>query len=215
MNYTFVNDIVELAAMLKQSPLYVILAIGIFTILWVFLRITKDIKFEHLFQHTISNKLCFIKKELKEGVIDEQQQIQLRQRYDTLLNEKIYGVKNSFIQREVINIISGSSEIKDFKYFAGHKYVLSVDSEGRLFFNRKKIKARIIDGVALLIIGLSALFLGIIMLKASLIFGLFVCLPGIIIYFSGLGYFPASHNIRKRAEKEIANYYQHRNTSET
>jgi len=210
-----INNIDNLIAAFERNPLSIVAVFLLLAMAAIFRWLAKDIKVEHLFQHTLSNKLRFIKNELKEGLIEDQQRAQLRQRYATLLNQKIYGIKNSFIQQEVINIIDKSTEIKDLKYFSIHQYILSIDGEGRLYFNRHKIKARIIDSFSLLGIGLLVLVLGFWIIFHGSAFGLALCVLGIILYFGGLGHFPASLSMRKRAEKEIANYYQHRDTSET
>lgn len=214
MQSSFINNINELTTAFERNP-FSLIAVVLFLILAdVIRRITRDIKLEHVFQHTLNNKIRFIKDEIREGIIDELQQVKLKQRYTTLLNQKLYGVKNRRVQQEVINIIDKSDEIKGFKYFAIHQYVLNINSDGRLYFNKNKIKGRIFDGFAFLTIGLSALGLGFFILYASITVGLVVCLLGMILYFAGLSHFPASPTMRKRAEKEIENYYQHRDLSE-
>ncbi|WP_141629800.1 hypothetical protein [Pantoea sp. Sc1] len=209
MQSSVINNIDKITTAYEHNPLSVIAIIS-FVFIVGFLRwLAKNIKVEHLFQHTLSNKIRFIGDVLKEGVIDEQQRLELEKRHATLLNQKIYGVKNSFIQREVINIIDNSSEINNFNYFAAQQYALSINREGRIYVNKRKIKNRICEAVALSIIGLVALFLGLLLSHASLVLGLAVCLCGLIFYFAGLGHFPVGRRIRKQAEKEIENYYQY------
>lgn len=210
MNTQYIDNISIITSLLEKSPLYVLLAVGLLTVYAIFLRMVKDLKFEHVFQYTLNNKIRFIKNEIAEGILEENERNELKQCYITLLNQKIYGIKNKAIQREVINIIDKSIEIKDFKYFAIHQYILSINSEGQLFFSKAKIKARAIDAVALLFLGLLMLGLGFWIIYQGFIFGLVACLLGIIFYFGGLFHFPASRSIRKRAENEIADYY-HRN----
>jgi len=205
-----INNIDKMTAAFEHHPQALIAAILFLVVAGIFRWLAKDIKVEHIFQHTLNNRMHFIRNVLQDGLVDDQQQKALKQRYATLVNQKIYGVKNSLIQREVINIIANSDDITDFNYFAVHQYTLSVSHEGRLYFNRDKIKTRIYEGIAILICGLVALVLGFLMMYASLILGLALCLPGVILYFGGLSHFPANPGMRKRAEKEIEKYYQQR-----
>ncbi|MGK3144172.1 hypothetical protein [Pantoea sp. C2G6] len=214
MENLVISNIDKLIAAFESNPIYIGAAIVFIAVVGFIRWLTKNIKAEHLFQHTISNKLRFIKNELKDGVIGAHQQKQLEKCYENLLNQKIYGVKNSFIQREVINIIDNSSQIKNFKYFSIYQYVLDVDSDGKLFFSEHKIKVRFVEALLLLAIGLLMLCFGFWIISLGLMFGLLICLLGMVFYFGGLGHFPASRSMRKQAEKEIANYYQHSHVSE-
>ncbi|MFB6326690.1 hypothetical protein ACE8EZ_11390 [Pantoea deleyi] len=211
MSPQYLDKINILTSLLEKSPLYVLMAVVILTVCAIFLRMAKDLKFEHVFRHTLNNKIRFIKNEIAEGILEEEKE-HLKQCYITLLNQKIYGIKNKTMQKEVINIIDKSVEIKDFKYFSIHQYILSINDEGQLFFSKSKIKARAMDAFALLFLGLLMLALGFWIIYQGSLFGLVACLLGITLYFGGLFHFPASRHMRKRAEKEIADYYQRNHT---
>ena len=215
MDTLFVESIERLTSLLERSPLDVVMAVILLTIFYVIRRIAKNIKIEHVFQHTLSNKIKLLKNEINNEFIEEEEAEHLKKRYATLLNQRVYGIKNRIIQREVIGVINCSSEITDFKYFAVHQYVLSIDNGGKLYFNKSKISSRICTAFMLLVTGLAALALGIFIMSAGSFFGLFISFLGLLLYFAGLVHFPANSGMRKRAEKEIANYYQNRDTSET
>lgn len=214
MNSSYVEVIDKLTSLLERSPLDVALALLLLTFIYIFHRLAKDIKVEHVFQHTLSNKIKRLKNEINDGIHEEKESMHLKQRCMTLLNQQVYGVKNRVIQQEVIGIINNSSEITDFKYFAVHQYVLSINNDGKLYFNKSKIKSRIYTAFILLVTGLAVLALGIFITSAGLIFGLAFCLLGLLLYFAALVHFPPNLAMRKRAEKEIARYYQHRDASE-
>lgn len=208
MYASVIENIDKLLSTYEHSPLFFMLIVGLFFVAGILRWLSKNIKGEHLFQHTINNKMRFIKNELREALVSEREQAQLTSRYITLLNQKIYGIKNSAIQQEVIKIIDTSSEITNFRYFAVHQYTLSLSRNGRLYFNREKINSRFFTAIALLICSLCLLALGFLMIYASLFIGLVVCMLSLILYFAGLDHFPASPGMRKRAEKEIEKYYQ-------
>lgn len=215
MDSLFVEAIERLTSLLERSPLDVMLAVILLTLFYMFRRVAKDIKIEHVFQHTLSNKIKILKNEINNGIIEKEEAAHLKQRYATLLNQKVYGIKNRIVQQEVIGVIDGSSEITDFKYFSVHQYVLSVDNDGKLYFNKSKIKSRIFTAFMLLATGLAALALGIFIISAGSFFGLVISFLGLLLYFAGLVHFPANSGMRKRAEKEIAHYYQHRDAAQT
>lgn len=215
MYASVIENIDKLLSTYEHSPLFFMLIVGLFFVAGILRWLSKNIKGEHLFQHTINNKMRFIKNELSEGLVSEREQAQLTSRYITLLNQKIYGVKNSAIQQEVIKIIDTSSEITNFRYFAVHQYTLSLSRNGRLYFNREKINSRFFTAIALLICSLCLLALGFLMIYASLFIGLMVCTLSLILYFAGLDHFPASPGMRKRAEEEIEKYYQHCNACDS
>jgi len=215
MDTLFVESIERLTSLLERSPLNVVMAVILLTIFYVIRRIAKNIKIEHVFQHTLSNKIKLLKNEINNEFIEEEEAEHLKKRYATLLNQRVYGIKNRIIQREVIGVINCSSEITDFKYFAVHQYVLSVDNDGKLYFNKSKIISRIFTASMLLVTGLAALALGIFIISAGSFFGLLISFLGLLSYFAGLVHFPANSGMRKRAEKEIAHYYQHRDAIDT
>jgi len=214
MDALFVETIERLTSLLERSPVNVWLAVILLTSFYILRRIANNIKVEHVFQHTLSNKIKVLKSEINDSVIEKEEATHLKKRYATLLNQKIYGIKNRIVQREVIGIINASSEITDFKYFAVHQYVLSVDNDGKLYFNKSKITSRICTAVMLLVTGLAVLALGVYIMSAGSFFGLIISFLGLLLYFAGLVHFPANSGMRKRAEKEIAHYYQHRDAAE-
>lgn len=215
MDTVFVETLERLTSLLERSPLNVMLAVILLTLFYLCRRIAKNIKIEHVFQHTLSNKIKLLKNKINDGVIEKEESTHLKNRYVTLSNQQIYGIKNRIIQQEVIGIINHSSEITDFKYFAVHQYVLSIDNGGKLYFNKSKISSRTCTAFMLLVIGLAALALGIFIMSAGSFFGLFISFLGLLLYFAGLVHFPDNSGMRKRAEKEIAHYYQHRDAAET
>lgn len=208
MNASIIDNIAKIISIFDHSPLYLALTFALVTFFCFFRLLFKDLKIEHVFRHTLNSKIKSLKNAIKDGMIDKGQAAHFKQRYATLLNQKVYGVKNGVIQQEVIGIIDNSSEITDFRYFATHQYVLSVDAHGRLYFNKDKIKARAFDAFGLLVIGISIMAIGVLVISASLAFGLVICCPGLLLYFAGLDHFPAKQGMRKRAEKEIEKYYQ-------
>lgn len=93
MNSSYVEVIDKLTSLLERSPLDVALALLLLTFIYIFHRLAKDIKFEHVFQHTLSNKIKRLKNEINDGIHEEKESMHLKKRCMTLLNQQVYGVK--------------------------------------------------------------------------------------------------------------------------
>ncbi|MDE1190061.1 MAG: hypothetical protein PW844_26965 [Pantoea sp.] len=208
MNPAVVEHIDTLLAAIQAHPFYTLLLLVLFPVLGMLKSMFSDIKGEHIFKNSLNNRIKFVASQLDNEFLSNEDRSRLAQQYIQLVNQRMYGIENRHIQDEVIKIIDRSSEIRSNKYFVMHRHYLSVNVEGELFINPKKIRERYIEAFCLVGVGVAIIFFAIFVGIRAEVPGLLFLVVGMILYILGLGHFPVGKLGRRRAEKEIENYYQ-------
>lgn len=186
-----------------QPWLILSLCLSFAVLKWFF----NGIKVEHLLQRTLNNRIRFIKQELKDGCLDAAHHEEWQRRYQQLLDEKEYGIKNPLLQREVVNILRHSPDISNPTFFAAHQHILSLNDRQQVFIDPQKVAERIKEGAALLTVSVVVMIVGLLLIKAGGLPGIIFLVLGLLIYFPGLMHFPPNRGTKKRLQHEIDRFY--------
>lgn len=202
--------IAEVTQSLEQHPWWTLLTVVVLVVIPLLLKwFCSELKLEHLLQYTLNNRIKFIKAELKDNLMSEEQRDDYQAHYHRLLNQKTYGIKNPRLQAELAGVIRSSADILDVKYFRPHQYILSLNEDKRVFVDGKKVLQRTIEACVLMVISLVLLVLGLVVVQLFAPAGILIMVLGLILYFATLGHFPANSRVRKHLQAQFNKYYSH------
>ncbi|QGY30678.1 phage holin family protein [Pantoea cypripedii] len=205
---TVVENIATLLNAIKNDPVNTVLVLVFFLILGVLKSVFSQIKLEHILKNTLNNRIKFIVSQLDNEFLSNEERHRLSRQYTQLVNQRMYGIENRHIQDEVIKIIDHSSEIKSNKYFSMHRHYLSMNDAGEVFINPKKITERYLEAATFVGLGVIIIFFAIFVGTHATAPGLLFLVVGVLFYVLGLGHFPVGKWGRRKAEKEIDDFYQ-------
>ncbi|KQN64429.1 MULTISPECIES: hypothetical protein [unclassified Erwinia] len=200
--------VAEVTQSLEQHPLWTLLAVLLLVVIPLLMKwFCSELKLEHLLQYTLNNRIKFIKGELKDNLMSEEQRADYQAHYHRLLNQKTYGIKNPQLQAELAGVIRSSSDILDVKYFRPHQYILSLNENKRVFVDGKKVSQRRIEACVLIAMGITLIVLGLAVIQLYAPMGIFIMALGLLLYFATLGHFPANFRVRKHLQAQFDTHY--------
>lgn len=202
------GTIAEVTQSLEQHPWWTLLAVVLLVVIPLLLKwFCSELKLEHLLQNTLNNRIKFIKGELKDNLMSEEQRADYQAHYHRLLNQKTYGIKKPHLQAELAGVIHSSSDILDVKYFRPHQYILSLNEDKQVFVDGKKVSQRRIEACVLIAMGITLIVLGLAVIQVYSPTGIFIMALGLLLYFATLRHFPANSRVRKHLQTQIDTHY--------